>query len=316
MEIFRQFASTPANGSGGLIGMLGIDWKVLLLQIAAFLVSAWVLGKFVYPWLLKSVDERQDKIEASAKALAEAQAATADIEKRTSEALHEARNEAKSIIESAKAEAELVIKEAEAKSKERAERIITDAEAQIDKDIIAAKKDLYNEMLDLVALAAEKVVGKTLSSNADNVAIAEAVKEVDDQAPDGSSSRRKVAQYYARAIADGKDTKKLVAQLAKFLVDNGRTKEMDTIVADIQYQLGLDGVAIASVTSAHQLDEMAKKAIIELVSKQTGAHDVQLNEQISQDVVGGVKVEVAGSELDTTVARRLKALKTNSRKKK
>ena len=316
MEILTQFAEASGATKGGILDVLGINWSILALQLAAFLVLVFVLGKFVYPWLLKSIDERQENIEASAKALAKAQAATADIDKRTAEALHEARNEAKSIIESAKVEAESVIKAAEAKSKERGDRIISDAEVQIDKDVIAAKKDLYNEMIDLVALAVEKVVGKTLSSSADNTVIAEAIKEADNQVPDSNASRRKVAQYYAKAITDGKDDEKIVAQLADFLVSNGRTKEMDMIVADIEYQLSLDGVVTANVTSAHHLDEMTKKAVVELVTKQTGAKDVQLNEQINSNVVGGVKLEVSGSELDTTVARRLKALKTNSRKTK
>ena len=73
MNFLQTFAET-AETDGGLFGALGIDWRLLILQIVAFLIMVWVLGKFVYPWLMKSVDERQANIEAAAKAAKKAEA--------------------------------------------------------------------------------------------------------------------------------------------------------------------------------------------------------------------------------------------------
>lgn len=178
MEIIRQIASTEGAGKSSLIEMLGIDWKMLIFQIIAFLVMVLLLSKFVYPWLMKSVDERQSKIDATAKAMIEAQAATQNSEKRIAKLMAEAQVEANDIVNTAKSESAAALTVSENKSKKRAEQIIADAGTQIENEILAAKKALHNETIELVALATEKIVGKAVSKDIDNSLIADAVKDV------------------------------------------------------------------------------------------------------------------------------------------
>lgn len=127
-------------------------------------------------------------------------------------------------------------------------------------------------------------------------------------------SRRKLARYYAQSLIDSVDTKKLAPQLAAYLVESGRTKELQLIIDDINYQLSLIGVVTATVTSAHNLDTATQKSIIDLISKKTNATDVQLQKNINPSVFGGLKLEFPGFEMDTTIARRLTTLKTNYKK--
>lgn len=127
-------------------------------------------------------------------------------------------------------------------------------------------------------------------------------------------SRRKIADYYASSLVDGADAKKLALQLAGFLTESGRIKELSLIISEIEYSLSLKGIVMASVTSAHKLDELTKKAIIDLIKENTDAKQVQLREYTDLSVLGGVKLEFTGSELDTTIARRLTKLKTNFKK--
>ncbi len=177
MEILRQFAEAAEPAEGGITEMLGIDWHMLVFQILAFLVTVWLLAKYVYPWLMKSVDDRQAKIEATVKALAESQAATADSEKRIAKLLSQAQTEANDIIATAKAESAAALSAAEEKAKKRAEQITADAEAQIAKEILAAKKALHNETIELVAMATEKIVGKVVAKDIDNSIIVDALKD-------------------------------------------------------------------------------------------------------------------------------------------
>ncbi|MFZ2125076.1 MAG: F0F1 ATP synthase subunit delta [Candidatus Saccharimonadales bacterium] len=124
-------------------------------------------------------------------------------------------------------------------------------------------------------------------------------------------SRRKIAIHYATSLIEGLDTKQLTKELAAYLVESKRTKELSLIISDIEYQLGLMGVVSARVTSAHILDDIAKKALIDLVRDKTGARQIHLNENLDPKVLGGMKLEFTGIELDTTIARRLAKLKTN-----
>ena len=178
MEVIKQFASTAEASNDSIVGVLGIDWMMLVFQIVAFLLLVGLLGKFVYPLLLQSVDNRQKRIEDMNQATLEAEEKALNAEKWVSKIISKARSEASEIVAEAKAESAATLNATEEKSKKIAEQIAISAEQQIKKEILVAKNALHNEMLDLVALATEKVVGKIVSKNIDNELIADAVKEV------------------------------------------------------------------------------------------------------------------------------------------
>lgn len=177
MEFLTQFAATETAASGDIFTTLGIHWELLVFQIIAFLILVWALGKFVYPWLMKQVDERQAKIEESVKAAEEAEKKAETAQDEIAKLLKEARVEAKDIVTTAKDEAAAMVADAEGKAKQRAEKIVADAQSQLEKDVIAARKALHNDTIELVALATEKIVGKTVNDSIDKKVIAAAVKE-------------------------------------------------------------------------------------------------------------------------------------------
>jgi F-type H+-transporting ATPase subunit b len=176
VEVFRQFATVAAEKKG-IFETLGIDWKILVLQIVAFLILVWLLGKFVYPWLMKSVDERQEKIEESVKAAQAAEAKAESAQEEIKKMLDTARKDAKDIIQTAKDEVDAETEARYEKARLKVEKMIADGHEQLEKDVIAARKRLHNDTIDLVALATEKVVGKAITDKVDDKVIAAAVKE-------------------------------------------------------------------------------------------------------------------------------------------
>lgn len=181
MYNLTQFAQAAAEAQKkDLFGVLGINWKLLILQAIAFLILVWLLKKFVYPPLIKSLDERQTTIEESLKAakIAEEKAdkAHADIEAQ----LHEARQQSQEILAMARAEAVAQVEAAEAKAKSRAKRLTDQAYEQIQQDIAAARETLKKDTLELVALATEKVVTKKTTSTTDQTLIKQSLKEVEE----------------------------------------------------------------------------------------------------------------------------------------
>ncbi len=178
MEILKQFATTEAHDEKkDIFSALGIDWQILIFQIIAFLLLVWLLGKFVYPWLMKSVDERQEAIEESVKAAKAAEEKAETAQDEIAKMLKEARKEAKDIVTTAKDEATAMVEASDKKAKTRSEKIVADAHDQIEKDVIAARKALHNDTIELVALATEKVIGKAITDKVDDKVIAAAVKE-------------------------------------------------------------------------------------------------------------------------------------------
>ena len=171
MQTFTQFAASD------LLGVLGIDLKMLVFQVVGFVILVWLMAKFVYPPLLKTIDDRQDKIEASSEAAKEAEEKAANTAAEITKLLAEARKDASEIIVTAKEEAIAQAAENAAKSKAEAERIVAAAQDTITKEVLAAKKALHNETIELVALATEKVVGKAVTAGVDNGVIKTALEE-------------------------------------------------------------------------------------------------------------------------------------------
>lgn len=170
-------ATSAENEGGDILSALGIDWTLLAIQLVAFLVLVWILGKFVYPVFVRIIDERQDKIEASVKAAEAAEQKAESAQEEVAKLLQEARKEARDIVTTAKDEATAMVEASDKKAKARAEKIVADAHDQIEKDVIAARKALHNDTIELVALATEKVVGKVATAKVDDALIASAVKE-------------------------------------------------------------------------------------------------------------------------------------------
>ena len=176
MTFLSQFATTTPP-KADLFSMLGIDWRLLILQIIAFLVLVAILGKFVYPWLIKQVDARQADIEAASEAAVRAQKMAQANQEKVTELLEEAREEAAEIVDTATSESADMLSASEKRALDLAERIVAGAHEQLDKDIANARKTLYNDTLELVALATEKVVKAKLDKKADSALIATAVKQ-------------------------------------------------------------------------------------------------------------------------------------------
>jgi len=177
MTFLSQFAeTTEAAGGGDIFTTLGIDWRLLIIQIVAFLILVFLLGKFVYPWLMKSVDERQANIEAASKAAMEAQKSAEANKEAVAELLAQARKEATEIVSTAKLESAEMVSASEKKAQKVAEQIVANAHDQLEKDVANARKVLYNDTLELVGLATEKVISKKLDGKADNDLIASVVK--------------------------------------------------------------------------------------------------------------------------------------------
>jgi len=123
-------------------------------------------------------------------------------------------------------------------------------------------------------------------------------------------SRRDLAQYVAQQLVDGASQKKLTLQLAAYLIESRRTNELSIIIRDIAVQLADLGHLSGTITSARELSAETKKTIEAYTKDKTKAPHVSLDTIVDESVLGGIKLELPGRELDTTVARRLTLLKT------
>ena len=127
-------------------------------------------------------------------------------------------------------------------------------------------------------------------------------------------SRRSLSLHVATHLVNGKPQKEIAKQLAAYLIWTRRTRELSLIVRDIQFYLAEHGHIAGTVTSAHELSAATLRSIEAFTKQKTGAKDVSLDRAVDESVLGGIKLEIPGYELDTTVARQLTILKTRYKK--
>jgi len=166
MQIFFAAAEEAAGGSN-LLTSLGIDWRLFITQTLAFAVLLGILAKFVYPVLIKSIDDRRATIEAGLEEAKQSQTALQEAEERVAALLADARKEADAIIARGHQEATGMVTEAETKAKQRAERIVAEAHNQLASDVAKARAELKKDTLHLVSLATEKVIQEKLDATKD-----------------------------------------------------------------------------------------------------------------------------------------------------
>lgn len=117
-----------------------------------------------------------------------------------------------------------------------------------------------------------------------------------------------MAEYVATQLMTGKDT--VIEELAAYLVESRRTREVGLVVRDIESALARHGVVVAHVASAHALDDSTRGSLEQLLKQTFSAEMLYLEETVEPSLLGGVKVAAADKELDTSARRRLQQLRS------
>jgi F-type H+-transporting ATPase subunit b len=181
-SLFNTFGATEAAAATheetqSLFTALGIDVTLLIEQALAFLILVFLLGKFVYPALMKAVDNRREQIEAGMKEAKQAEEALVTAESKVADLLADARKEADDILARTQQEASSLVAEAEDKAKTRAEQIVADARQQLSIDVAKARDALKKDTIELVALATERVIHEKLDDRKDAELVKKALAE-------------------------------------------------------------------------------------------------------------------------------------------
>lgn len=133
-------------------------------QIAVFFILAWFTMKFVWPPIVKALDERAKKIQEGLAAADKAKTDLALAEKRVVEELRRARDSATDVRGAAERQGAQVIDEARAE----AARIIAAAREAAEKEAGAAmqkaKEALRDQVAQLAVAGAERILRREINA--------------------------------------------------------------------------------------------------------------------------------------------------------
>ena len=172
-------AAAEADGGGGnvateIFDTFEVHWNTFICQLVNFLIVCFVLRKF-----MDLLAKRRQRIADGEAKLAEVEEQIAASEKRTQEAIQEANERAKRLVEEAKESATAIGEKKTQEAAAEAKNILTKAEeaAKAERDKIQA--ELKQEFGRLVANTTAQVTGKVLNDEDQKRINEEALAEVD-----------------------------------------------------------------------------------------------------------------------------------------
>lgn len=130
----------------------------LIGQTVAFFVFVWFCWKFIWPFLISAMRERQQTIADGLEAASKAQRDLEHAEARAEEILNEARAEARAIVDDARAQAAQMIDNARGDAESERERILKAAQADVAQEVNRAKETLRADVANLAVMGAERIL--------------------------------------------------------------------------------------------------------------------------------------------------------------
>lgn len=138
----------------------------LFAQIAVFFILAWFTMKFVWPPVMRALDERATKI-AEGLAAAERGRQSLDLAaKHSAEVVREGKDKGAEIIAQAENRAVQMIEEAKAQARHEADLVMAGAKAEIDQEAVRAKESLRARVAELAVAGAEKILRREVDAKA------------------------------------------------------------------------------------------------------------------------------------------------------
>jgi F-type H+-transporting ATPase subunit b len=130
----------------------------LISQAVSFAIFIWFTARFVWPPLMKAVEERQKKIADGLAAADQGQQQLAQSQSRAQEVLNGAKQQSQELVANAQKRADEMIEQARTTAKAEGERQIASAQVTIAQEIQQAREALRGQVASLALAGAEQVL--------------------------------------------------------------------------------------------------------------------------------------------------------------
>lgn len=138
----------------------------LFAQAATFALFIWFTVKFVWPPIVRAIEQRQKTI---ADGLAAAERGKQDLElasRRAGDVIREAKEQAQEILAQAEKRGVQLVEDAKGSAKAEGDRMIAAAKAEIDQEVSRAKDALRAQVSALAVQGAEKILRREVDAKA------------------------------------------------------------------------------------------------------------------------------------------------------
>ncbi len=173
------------------MSLLVPDSGLLFWMLISFGVVFFILAKFAFPMITKSVEERKTYVETSLNDAKQAKETLSRVEDDTKALIAEANKEQGRVLNEAAVQRDKIISAAKDEASAEARKTLEDARAQIQKEKDEAMLSVRREMASLSCDIAEKVLKEKLSDKDTQMALID--KMLEEVVKDGSLQQSRLS---------------------------------------------------------------------------------------------------------------------------
>lgn len=135
-------------------------------QTVTFIVFVWFCLKFIWPHIIKAMEDRKTQIAEGLAAGERGRHEQELAEQKAVEVIREAKDQAKEILAQAHRRGDEIIEEAKVEGRAEGERMLRAAEAEIEQQMNQTREKLRADVVKLSIQGAEQVLGQEVDESA------------------------------------------------------------------------------------------------------------------------------------------------------
>jgi F-type H+-transporting ATPase subunit b len=164
LPIYFAAEAAEEHATGGI---LGFSVSAFVIQLITFIFVFLLLKRFAFKPIVNLLEKRRQTIEDGVRLGEKMEKRQTQLEAEADKVIREARHDADRIIANAHKESREVIREAEKAAKSKADAMLKEADARIDEDAERARRSLEKDLVGLVSEATEAVVHEKVDAKKD-----------------------------------------------------------------------------------------------------------------------------------------------------
>jgi F-type H+-transporting ATPase subunit b len=176
MQFFLAQAAEAEESSGGLIDVVP---GLMIWTLVCFAITFFVLRKYAFGPIQRTIDERRDRIRKSVEEADNARAEAQRLLEEHRALIGSAKSEAADILAEARKVGDAQIERVKKESEEERQRRLEETKRQIDAETKRSLDLIRTEVADLTLEATARVTGKVLDGEDQRRLIDEAIAELD-----------------------------------------------------------------------------------------------------------------------------------------
>jgi len=151
----------------------------LIFEMIVFAVFILVTMKFVWPPIIRVLEERKKKIADGLEAAEQGNRQLKLAEQKSTAILQDTKQKASNIIDGSNERADKIIEEAKDRGTKENKRIVESAKTEIAQQMRKAKESLFQEMSNVIVAGAEKILQKDVDQATHNKMLDELINKLE-----------------------------------------------------------------------------------------------------------------------------------------